>query len=140
MYQVFDKETCVGSAQIQKEGLYYRICCNCKISTEGIHRIEVCDGENTIDLGICVPEGNQFALISRIPIKKLKAENCRFALVKQGKKPTERSRREVPVEAGKPFSALDELKHGYFVNKDVPMVVIDPIQGPQDSDLNQECL
>lgn len=133
MYQIFDDETCVGSAEIQQEGLYYRICCNCKISVEGIHRIEVCDGENTTDLGICVPQGDQFTLMSRIPIKKLNADNCRFSLVRQGQKQKKHNSREVPVVTGKPFPAIDELASGYFRSED-SVIVIDPIQGPQDSD------
>ncbi len=141
MFQIFDKESCVGTAQIQQEGLYYRIYCNCKINADGIHRVIVRDGESAIDLGICVPEGNQFALTSRVPIKKLNADSCIFSLVKQGEKPSEHcSRREVPVETGKPFPALDELENGYFTNEDVPMVVIDPIQDPQDNDRNPEHL
>ncbi len=139
MFQIFDKENCVGTAQIQQEGLYYRIYCNCKISTEGIHRIVVCDDKNTVDLGICVPEENRFTLTSRIPAKKLNADNCRFSLVKQGEQQTKHNSREVPVETGKPFPAIEELESAYFRSED-SVIVIDPIQYPQDSDRNPEYL
>ena len=132
LYQIFKNETCVGSAHILQEGLYYRICCNCKVSTKGIHRIVVCDDENTADLGICVPQGNEFILTSRIPVKKLNIENCSFSLVKQG---NQKAKREVPVETGKPFPAIEELGSAYFRSED-SVIVIDPTQGPQDSDRN----
>lgn len=140
MFEIFDKKTCVGSAQIQQEGMYYRICCTCKIPKDGIHRIIVSDGENEVDLGICVPSGEKFMLTSRIPMKRLKGESRTFQLVKQGESRTNaEEKREVPVAAGKPFPNLDELENAYFKNDDGnPVVVINPIQGQPGSDQNQE--
>ncbi len=140
MFEIYDKENCVGSAQIQQEGMYYRICCTCKIPKDGIHRIIVSDGENEVDLGICVPSGGKFMLTSRIPMKRLKGESRIFQLVKQGERSTNAvEKKEVPVEAGNPFLNLDELENAYFKSDDGnPVIVIDPVQDQPDSDRNQE--
>lgn len=135
MYQIFENETCVGSALIQQEGLYYRISCNCKIHANGIHRIVIRDGETNFDLGICVPSGDRFTLTSRIPTKKLNINSCTFFLVKQG---GSKSKREVPVQTGRPFPSIEDLESAYFRSED-SSIVIDPIQGQPDSDQNPEC-
>ncbi len=144
MFEIFDKETCVGKAQILQEGMYYRICCTCEITRGGIHRIVVSDGENEVDLGICVPQGDKFSLTSRIPMRFLKGENRTFVLVRQGEyKPKSEEgpveKKEVPVESGKSFPNLDELENAYFRNEDEhPVIVIDSSQDQPDSDRNQE--
>ena len=144
LFDIFDKESCVGKAQIQKEGMYYRICCTCNIAKPGIHRIVITDGETDVDLGICVPQGEKFTLTSRIPIKFIKGDNKTFHLVRQGEHrviPDEpEKKREVPVASDKPFSCLDELEKAYFKNEDGnPVVVIDSIQDQPDSDQSREC-
>ena len=124
----------VGQAEVAQEGLYYRFSCQCTPPDEGIHRIIVSDGNGTADLGICVPAGEQFCLVRRIPVKYLPGEKLTFTLVSKDKKET-----GIPVRNDEPFPALDILNRAHLQERDAGAeIVIDPAPSQQDSDPNQE--
>lgn len=81
MYNIIWKSNLVGTAEVFDEGLYYRFSCKCTIRYEGIYRIIVINGMNMIDLGICVPEKNNFVLYKRIPKKLFKEKTFSFKLI-----------------------------------------------------------
>ena len=105
MYQILFENKSVGCAQIQKEGMYYRVHCSCALPDNGIYRIIAEDGCNITDLGICVPEGHQFALSARVACKNLKLDNLSFQLVCNT-----RRRRSVPVAVDTELAYLDKLE------------------------------
>ena len=124
----------VGRAEVAKEGLYYRFSCSCTPPDSGIHRISVGDGSNIRDLGICVPTGTAFTLVSRVPIKYLPGDKLTFTLV-----PKDRKELPVPVATGEPFEYLDQLDAAHLeVTDDLPEIIIDPAPALQDSDPSQE--
>ncbi len=132
MYDILFDRVKVGTAEMFKEGLYYKIICTCRPANEGIHRILVSDGSESRDLGICVPEGGLFKLTARVPMKYLKGERLSFCLVGNCV--------PVPVATGEPFPHLDKLETARLqVTNGQPMIVIDQFQDQQDSDQNQEC-
>lgn len=136
LYQIIHNDSIVGSAEMTREGLFYRICCTCKITEEGIHRIKVCDGEDEVDLGICVPRDDVFGLTSRVPVKAFKGECPVFHLIKQGQNKTKTEEKEkIPVASGKPFPSIEQLENAYFMNcGGNPAIVIDPVPDQQGSD------
>ena len=132
MYDILMDTQVVGQAEVTKEGLYYRFSCKCTPPDDGIHRILVSDGNSTKDLGICVPTGEWFCLVCRVPVKYLSDENLQFALVPK-------EQRGIPVETDSAFAHLDKLDSARLqeVNGKTE-ILIDPIQDQQDNDPNQE--
>lgn len=118
MYEVRLNGTSVGSAQIVKEGLYYKIHCCCSFHDKKIYRISILDGKSDVYLGICVPEGNHFVLTTRVPVKYLSGENWNFVVNSEG--PC-----GVPVVSGKPFEYLEKLETARFNTNGQPKIVID---------------
>lgn len=133
LYDIMMDTKVVGQAEVIKEGLYYRFTCKCTPPNDAVHRILVNDGVHTRDLGICVPTGEWFCLVCRVPVKYLTGEKLVFTLA-----PNEK-RTAVPVETDTPFPALDKLETAYLQeNADSTEIVIDPAQDQRDSDLSQE--
>ena len=133
LYQINWNGTTVGTVKAFKEGLYYRFDCVCRPVTGGIHRIFVSDGHKEINLGICAPAGQDFALNTRIPSKYLHSENFMFYLVPK------REDGMIPVKEGMSFSCLNKLDNACIKNVNGMMyIVINQSQGQQDSDQNQE--
>ncbi len=136
MYDIYAGTQIVGQAEVIKEGLYYRFSCKCTPPDDGVYRIIVSDGENTKDLGICVPTGEWFCLVSRVPMKYLSGERLEFTLV-----PKDKQEIVASVATDELFADLDRLESAYFQEKDGKAeIIIDPIPGQQDSDPNQESL
>lgn len=134
LYDIYAGTQIVGQAEVIKEGLYYRFSCKCTPPNEGVYRIMVSDGDNTKDLGICVPTGEWFCLVSRVPMKYLSGERLEFALV-----PKDKQEIAVPVATGEPFADLDKLDSAHLQQShEKTEIIIDPIQDPQGSDLSQE--
>lgn len=80
MYEITLNNNLVGWAQVERIGLYYKFCCICNSSKNKMFRIVVSDGNNTVNLGICVPEGDKFVLTKRIPVKYLSGKRLHFSI------------------------------------------------------------
>ena len=93
--------------------------------------MQVTDGNNTCDLGICVPEGKAYTCVGRVPCKRFSGNNLSFN-VGEGE-----GRLTAPVEDGKPFPYLDKLSAArlQFANGQ-PEIMIGPIQDPQGNGQN----
>ena len=134
MYKIYAGSEVVGQAEVIKEGLYYRFSCKCTPPNDSVHRIMVSDGINTRDLGICVPTGEWFCLVSRIPVKSLPGEKLEFALV-----PRDGQIYAIAVVENGSFPALDLLESAHFQERNGHAeIVIDPAPVPQDSDQSLE--
>lgn len=134
MYDILMNTQVVGQAEVMKEGLYYRFSCKCTPPDDTAHKIIVSDGNNTKDLGICVPTGEWFCLVSRVPIKYLPGENLQFTLVPKNKQET-----IIPVATNEPFFGLDKLDSAHLQESEGNTeIVINPTPNPQGSDRSQE--
>ena len=92
----------VGNIQREKVGLYYKFYCTCSLLQNNIYRLYAFDGNITVKLGVCIPEGHKFVLRTKIPIKYfLNAPNI-FWLEKD-------TLTDILVSDGKAFSYLDKL-------------------------------
>lgn len=133
MYEIFLNDKTVGCAEVKIEGLYYLFSCSCTPPDREIYRVSVTDGRKRLDLGIVVPEGGAFALKKKIPCKYFSGDRFSFTLV--GKTSPLVS---IPVATGTAFEYLDVLETAHLQVEDGQSeIVIDPVQAPQDSDLNQ---
>lgn len=103
MYDILLNGLTIGHVQVDREGLYYKFRCNCKFNDNKIYRIKVTDSVTEITLGICVPEGDNFILNTKVPVKKLQKDSLIFTAEL-------RSEQAIVAETGKSFSYLDKLE------------------------------
>lgn len=88
----------VGSAQMEKHGLYYVFTCRCKLPQEGLYRIHVTVADRREDLGICVPMDGAFGMDKKISAKRLGEGTPAFELVVKDWKPKEIVPEPLPQE------------------------------------------
>lgn len=104
--EVFWDRQPVGTACVTREGLYYRFRCECRFPDKRGYRLRVCCGSKTLDLGLCVPEGNLFTLSKRIPIKQVGDGEMSFQAMRNIQKAS-----FSPVEENLPFSGIPILQY-----------------------------
>lgn len=80
-YDIVFEGVIVGTAQMQRQGLYCRFCCRCRLPDEGLYRIHAICGRTREDLGICVPMDGGFGMDKKIPAKRLGEGEMSFELV-----------------------------------------------------------
>ena len=119
MYKITLNGEQVGQAQVEREGLYYKITCICSFPDNEIHKIFVGDGESVVKLGVCVPNGNQFTLSTRVPIKYLPGDDLYFTIASNCPS-------DIPISSGKPFAYLDKLETARLqITNGQPSIIID---------------
>ena len=123
MFDIILGNEAIGKANMQKEGLYYRITCRCRLSGEVTYKVIVSCGEQKADLGILVPENGAFMLTTRIPMKKL-GEGA--MLFRAEPRHPELKGKFVPISADEPFSYLSRLENAYMQIRDGQIGVILP--------------
>ena len=133
LYKILWNEQPIGTADVIKEGLYYKFSCICKPVQAGVYKIIVFDGQKDIHLGICVPLGEVFVLNTKIASKHFNTEHFSFRLMLK-----EEERTWIPVNNEIPFAYLDKLENTrlQIVNKK-KYIVIDSAQDQQDNGQNQ---
>ena len=80
MYDIFLENKKVGTAFVEKEGLYYCFNCKCSLPPNNIFKINISDGNNITKLGICIPNDDKFILNKRVPIKYLSGDSYIFSV------------------------------------------------------------
>ena len=99
-YDITFEAAPIGTARMEKQGLYYRFVCRCRLPEEGLYRIHVIFGDKREDLGICVPVDGAFGMDKMISAKRLGEGAPAFELVIKDWKPPERKVEEEPSEEG----------------------------------------
>ena len=101
----------IGKVRVERQGLYYRFFCRCKLSGTVIYRLTVsCNGHHE-NLGIPVPEGDWFTLNAKLPVKRLgKGAPSFLALPKH----RSGSGQFVPVYPEEPFAYLHRLQEAFM--------------------------
>ena len=126
VYEITYADAAVGTARMEKQGLYYRFSCRCRLPKDGFFRIHVICADKRADLGICVPVDGMFGTDKKIPIKMLGDGAWTFLLrpnewVSEEMKTTAEPMKEtiqemlpedhfVPVSEQEPFADLDKLE------------------------------
>ena len=113
----------IGQALIEKQGLYCRFSCRCRLSGEVMYCITVILGDRTENLGILVPDGSHFRLDTRVPLKKLGTGTPVFrAVPRHG--PLEG--KFVPLSPETPFPYLSRLENAHLERRSGQMGVVIP--------------
>lgn len=104
----------VGKAKVSREGLYYRIRCRCALSGDMLCRILVRCGKQEESLGILVPEGREFGLETRIPVKKVGEGPLTFSAAPRHR---DLEGQFIPLSPEEPFRYITRLKDAYLVKQ-----------------------
>ena len=112
-YSILYNDQPIGEALVGKQGLFYRIHCNCRINSGVPFRITVI-GDRKVDLGICVPTGDGFGLTASIPIAKVGNSQIHFLASPRS---SSQIMDRVSVSATEPFPYLASLKNAYWVGQ-----------------------
>ena len=127
MNEIYLGKEVIGTAQIEKQGLTYCICCRCRISGEVVYKVMAQCGDREVDLGILVPENGAFQLTSRVNVKQLGTDDLHFRAVPRHVKPDEMF---VPVSADEPFSYLSRLENAFMARSQAVagVMIVNPHQ------------
>ncbi len=79
-YPILESDTKIGDAQVSRAGLYYSINCRLHKAANGLYRINVCNGDHFVDLGICVPINGVLGIDTSIPVRVIGEGEMTFKL------------------------------------------------------------
>ena len=115
IHGVYFGERLCGKVQVQKENLYYRIICRCKINSELVCRLRVQFENGMENVGILTPVEDGFGLCTRLPVKRFLDKPIKFVLtpVSEGRKG-----QYIPILPEEPFGYIEKLKTSYLAKKD----------------------
>ena len=120
-YDILLGGKCVGQASVTRQGLYYCFDCRCQITGEVMYKLLVTCADKTESLGLLIPEGKDFRLSARVPIKKLGQGTFQFrAVPRHG----EMRGKFIPVYPDEPFAYISRLHTAFLENRDGQVGVI----------------
>ena len=165
-FDIYMGSEAVGRASLEKEGLYWKIHCRCRLSGDIARRVTAKAGEE-IDLGILVPENGEYCLTKRIAMKRFADAQPEFYIKThspdteqpiQPEIPEESVQPEIPEESTQPdiaeerfiaiipeepFAYIEQLKNSRLEERDGELGITLPVEEKepeiQDSDPNREC-
>lgn len=120
-YGVYFGKEQMGKVQVQKQGLYYRFTCRCRLTGDVVCRLRVTCGDKRESLGVVVPMDDGFGLDTKIPVKRLGEGKMEFLLVPKHELD---SGVFVPVYPEEPFAYIERLKDAYLARKEGQVGVI----------------
>lgn len=111
-YEVKFENQVAGKVKIDKEGLYYRFSCECRLPQSGIYRLmaECTDGK--MPLGILVFESGKFVLNTKVAIKRFGTCPIAFSVVADN---ADEKMKFVPLYPDAPFSHIANLDSARLV-------------------------
>lgn len=120
-YGVYFGNQLAGKVQVQRQGLYYRFICRCRLSGDVVCRLRVTCGDRRESLGVVVPMDGGFGLDTRLPVKRLGEGEMAFTLVPKHEVPEGTF---VPIYPEEPFAYIERLKEGFLAKKGTQVGVV----------------
>ena len=111
MYPVRFGQSDVGKVQVQRQGLYYRFFCRCRITGDVVCRLTVRCGDRQENLGIVVPTEDGFGLDTKVSAKRVGEGDMEFFLMPRHENAVGTF---VPLSPEEPFAYIARLKDAYF--------------------------
>lgn len=135
-YPIYFGQDIIGTATVEKQGLYYKISCHCNCSGEVPIRIVLHCEEMTTDLGMCVPCADGVRSVSRIPIKRIGFGEMTFSAYPR--RSSASAKREICICENEPFRYITTLQNAYMIRggKEAAIGIKDRSQDLPDSDPN----
>lgn len=101
----------VGTANVERQGLYYCFSCRCRLSGAVIYRLSVsCNGHHE-NLGVLVPMGDVFGLDTKLAVKRLGEGELQFLALP---KHPQTQRQFVPIRPEEPFAYITRLQNAFL--------------------------
>ena len=113
-YDVFLDGKAVGTASLEKEGLYWKITCRCNVPNDVPYEVLLRAGEH-INLGLLVKEEMAHCLTRRIAMKRIREDQLCFEATARIAKPAEVFQ---CIASEEPFAYLEEIKGCKLEEKD----------------------
>ena len=134
-YPIYFAQERIGTAEVTKEGLYYRICCRCAVCGDVPLRVRAA-ATAEVDLGLCIPMGDVCGMVVRIPVKYVGQGSLRFRA-----SATHTATEEMTViSPNEPFGYIARLKDAYLMKRGqvigICYRITDQSPVPLDSDQN----
>lgn len=105
----------IGVAQVNREGLYYRFRCRCRLSGSVMYQLVVQCEDRENSLGICVPMDDMFGVETRLPIKAVGEGELSFYAIPRH---ADIKGRFIPIRPEEPFMYLEKLEKAQFQMQD----------------------
>ncbi len=123
-YEVRLDEETVGQAQVEKQGLYYRFSCRCRLAPGKLLRLTVRCGEKETDLGVFVPMDGQFGVEKKLPCKQFGTGKPEFYIGSRKQRTETTAPVFYPVYPEEPFAHIRRLKDAYLETKNGQMGIV----------------
>lgn len=119
---IFFRENGVGTAEIEKKGLYYRFRCRCNLPEGKMYRLWADCDKGKVNLGICVPQEGEFILCTQIPITHIGEGSINMFVLEKDDASEDRT---FPVSEENPFGCLEKLDNAYLhtSNEEVQILI-----------------
>ena len=116
----------MGKVLVERQGLYYRFSCRCRLEGDIIYRLTVTCGSVRENLGILVPKDGSFVLQTKLPVKRIGAGELSFSLVPRN---DDFAGTFVAIRPEEPFSYISRIKKSFLVIRDgQPGILIEKLQ------------
>ncbi len=117
IHDIYLGEQQVGSAEVTREGLYYRFRCSCSLEGNSVCRVNVC-GQT---LGVLIPRGELFCLETKLPAKRFANKIPIFSV--QPNRPVLEGR-FIPISPEEPFAYISRLKNAHLARQDGQLGIV----------------
>ena len=134
-YYVLSGDETIGKVLVQRQGLYYHFHCRCAITGAVKYKLLANCGENTVDLGLCIPHSDGFGMDTKLPIKRLGDGELTFRLIPKHNKPEGEF---IPVTPEEPFGYIQKLQQAHLAEQDGLMgIMVGEDQNSNDNPTGQ---
>lgn len=124
-YEIMLAGAPAGQATVRRQGLYWQFTCRCDLSGETVCRVRVTCGGREADLGILVPEGGQFRLVTRVAASKLGAGVPEFRVLPRR---PEIKGKFIPLRPEEPFQYIHRLEDAFLARQNGELGIVIPDQ------------
>lgn len=124
-YDAYLGTEAVGTVTVTREGLYYRFRCRCSLSGD-VCKLRLTCGGREVTLGTLIPEGTDFCINTRVPVKHMQSGIPAFSVIPN--KPVVAGK-FIPICPEEPFTYLERLKDAYLEMRNGQIGAVLPWEG-----------
>ncbi len=111
-YEIRLKNKVVGKATVERQGLYYKVTCNCHLPVGTRYHATVRGTDGEEDLGLMIPSGSAFYSSKSVAVKKLGEGKLTFSL-----EPAVSDSQFIPLAENMPIECLAQLRKAVLTEK-----------------------
>ena len=104
----------VGSMTVCRQGLYYHFSGRCRLSGEGVCRLQLICGDLQENLGVLIPVDGAFGLEKKLPVRRFSAGIPQFQVLPNHRRTGEKF---VPIYPEEPVAYMTRLKDAFLENR-----------------------